>query len=151
MSACINGINLFAKCSIRRVSGIFWLIPSFLYQAKSRMMNSIFISKIQFCMKCERMKVWASLYKDMEASLKKQLIEVFRIEDSHHVARLIRIMIHLERLRETTRHTINMNRPPIFSLSKNQKLVQVEFDFCHFITTLMTWWRQLKSISENRP
>ena len=74
----------------------------------------------------------------MEASLKKQLTEVFRIEDSHHVARLIRIMIHLERLRETTRHTINMNRPPFFSLSKKLKLLQVEFNFCHFITTLMT-------------
>ena len=69
----------------------------------------------------------------MEASLKKQLTEVFRIEDSHHVVRMIRIMIHLERLRETTRHTINMNRPPIFSLSKNLKLIQVEFNFCHFI------------------
>ena len=84
MSTCINEINLLAQCSIRRVSGIFWLIPSFLYPAKNRMINSIFISKIQFCEEW----VWASLYKVMEASLKKQLIEVFRIEDSQHVVRL---------------------------------------------------------------
>ena len=54
----------------------------------------------------------------METSLKKQPITILRIEDSDHVNPLI----HLERLRETTLHTINMNRPPIFFIIQKPEI-----------------------------